>query len=364
MSFFNKLISKEHWTYKGRAMPALDGIRGLAFLLVLFAHISNRNDLLFIGAGKIGVWLFFVLSAFLLTNYFITKPSRVLSGFEWANYILRRSMRILPIYFFVLTLYFIAGYVIQDFQSLTKHFILLEGQGHFWTIAVEFKYYLILPLIIFFIIYILRLNPVLSILFTLVFVIFHQYLNPASSTVTSSISLLDYLPVFIFGSLAAVIHSKFKDINFSNKTRVTFDVMALTILIGILLSFPKVWSILISPVGRDVFYNHFVFYGLGFGALILFVIHGKGYIRRIFESKILCFCGTLSFSGYLIHPIIIAIYYRLFSENMTIFGTVFIIFFTFIIANILYRMIEVPTIKIKLTPKHKTSNLNPSAQKN
>ena len=53
--------------------PALDGLRGLAAMAVVFGHASNANmgviyALPLGGLGRVAVWLFFVLSAFLLTQ--------------------------------------------------------------------------------------------------------------------------------------------------------------------------------------------------------------------------------------------------------------------------------------------------------
>lgn len=52
--------------------PAADGIRGLACLLVLCTHLPGfflpDYGKYVTGTGKYGVWLFFVLSAFLLTS--------------------------------------------------------------------------------------------------------------------------------------------------------------------------------------------------------------------------------------------------------------------------------------------------------
>ena len=53
--------------------PALDGLRGVAVLLVLLAHSSNvglrlHPALDLSGCGRMGVFLFFVLSAYLLTG--------------------------------------------------------------------------------------------------------------------------------------------------------------------------------------------------------------------------------------------------------------------------------------------------------
>src|SRR3954447_25098080 len=77
---------------------ALDGARGLAVLLVLLDHAAdadmqpfgNLNRL-----GKYGVYLFFVLSAFLLTHQFQAwRQSDFLQPWRWGNYFLRRAARV------------------------------------------------------------------------------------------------------------------------------------------------------------------------------------------------------------------------------------------------------------------------------
>ena len=101
----------------GRASPttgghldALDGLRGLAVLVVMASHWSNAGvDLLpwsMSGTGKSGVYLFYVLSAYLLTRLMLLRGAR--TGFGntrlWGDYALRRVLRIWPLYLVVLLL--------------------------------------------------------------------------------------------------------------------------------------------------------------------------------------------------------------------------------------------------------------------
>lgn len=64
-----------------------DGIRGLACLIVICVHGSAfffpDTGHYLAGTGKIGVWLFFVLSAFLLTSKFIRSgfAARLVVGY-------------------------------------------------------------------------------------------------------------------------------------------------------------------------------------------------------------------------------------------------------------------------------------------
>src|SRR5690606_21941755 len=87
-------------------LDALDGLRGLAVLIVIASHLSNARLLPWPGVagwGKGGVYLFFVLSAFLLTRALLRRPlAGFASGRLWADYALRRVLRIWPLYLVVL----------------------------------------------------------------------------------------------------------------------------------------------------------------------------------------------------------------------------------------------------------------------
>src|ERR1700692_814482 len=80
-----------------RHVTALDGVRGVAILMVMLFHS------LFLGFGWTGVQVFFVLSGYLITSVLLTDTdlslSLYLKRFYW-----RRALRIFPLYFGVLTL--------------------------------------------------------------------------------------------------------------------------------------------------------------------------------------------------------------------------------------------------------------------
>ena len=81
-------------------IPALDGLRGLAVLLVLLSHMSLHGiniiePLDFSGIGKAGVYLFFSLSAFLLTWQAVQSGNEATrSSRYWLGYAVRRIVRI------------------------------------------------------------------------------------------------------------------------------------------------------------------------------------------------------------------------------------------------------------------------------
>jgi peptidoglycan/LPS O-acetylase OafA/YrhL len=152
----------------------LDGVRGLAILLVLIFHFSQlgytphpvglRAALQkLVAAGWAGVDLFFVLSGFLITSILIEAKGS--SGF-FKNFYMRRVLRIFPLYYGVLTLAAILGIVFYDrlpqayrnvfayqgcLWAYLQNFTNIDWMGftHFWSLAVEEHFYMVWPAIVF-----------------------------------------------------------------------------------------------------------------------------------------------------------------------------------------------------------------------
>ena len=160
---------------KGAHLPALDGIRGLAILMVLFHHAVygavaggplGRGLIRAAELGWLGVDLFFVLSGFLITG--ILLDSRDDPHF-YRNFYMRRTLRIFPLYYAFLLVYLGLGPVLPLDRErmaeavsykwwlvfyLTNVLICLKGSfivasiNHLWTLAVEEHFYLIWPTLV------------------------------------------------------------------------------------------------------------------------------------------------------------------------------------------------------------------------
>lgn len=157
-----------------REIAALDGLRALAILLVLWCHIvahaevygarMGSQTLAEIGLfGYSGVFLFFCLSGFLL---FLPYARAILAGRSLPStrkFYLRRALRILPLYFAAVAILSILDrrtvFSGTQWHTLIYSAFLLHDMnyqaflgftplaGVFWTLAIEWQFYLVLPFI-------------------------------------------------------------------------------------------------------------------------------------------------------------------------------------------------------------------------
>jgi peptidoglycan/LPS O-acetylase OafA/YrhL len=171
-------------------IPALDGIRGLAVLLVLLCHATQRPffgmsspldqilsalpDRLVLAVARVGwtgVDLFFVLSGFLITGILFDAKGK---QYFFRNFYARRTVRIFPLYYATLILFLViwpmlpAGFS-RGFGQTTTSTVwywlytsnfsqaVAEQAGHpmehplqvAWSLSIEEQFYLCWPLIVF-----------------------------------------------------------------------------------------------------------------------------------------------------------------------------------------------------------------------
>lgn len=168
-------------------VPELDGVRGIAILIVTLYRFSKElppSDLgnQIAGAmslGERGVDLFFVLSGFLITGVLLDKRNEAKPIF---NFIMRRSLRIFPLYFVAIAGLLAISKFVPGFRGVFKQaadnqFYLwtyltnvkmslddswcFGALDHFWSLAVEEHFYLVWPFLVLFVVGRKGLRPLL-----------------------------------------------------------------------------------------------------------------------------------------------------------------------------------------------------------
>jgi peptidoglycan/LPS O-acetylase OafA/YrhL len=294
-------------THQKLQIDALDGVRGLAVFFVLFSHGANGKLVFFEniifagkGSGQFGVWLFFVLSAFLLTRGLIKRDNETLkSALLWLDYSVRRILRIFPLFSVVIAFIWLVtktglNFNFKNFVLRTawEHLTLQAGQEHLWTIGVEFRYYLILPLFVLVYAFVLKRNFWLTT--ALVFVIF-----AVSTKYFLALPFWQYLSLFIAGSYFAVFNDWYLQNKFS-LPKIALTIAGILIIGYSFIMMPNTYAMLFSSTPR-LGARYFPQWGLLFGSLIFIVINEDGLLNRIFANKAFRFVGIVSFSMYLWH---------------------------------------------------------------
>jgi len=303
-------------------VPALDGVRGLAIIMVLAIHfignVTPRGKLEGIIChiatyGALGVDLFFVLSGFLITG--ILFDSRKKPAY-FRNFYMRRVLRIFPLYYAVLLFGLVIvplfvsqpdlnaavrlqgwlwSYSANIYLGIAGEWHALPIFSHFWSLAVEEHFYFVWPLVVF-----LCDGPRLkrSAILVACGALVLRVVMVACNVNDVAVSALTpgRLDALSMGGLMAVIARE--EGGLARLTRLAPRTLGLGfafIVISFLFTriFPQ-WKLMFHEVRQTAF-------AVCFCAMIVFSLTGPRIIRRIFNSRFMMFFGKYSYGLYVFH---------------------------------------------------------------
>lgn len=309
-------------------LPGLDGVRGLAILMVLVVHFIGGAtaytsvERLIVKAssyGVLGVDLFFVLSGFLITGLLIRAKGR---PHYFRNFYARRTLRIFPLYYGVLVVIFLVLPRVTTLSPLlseaaqhqlwlwtyTSNFYIaaisswgsLTYVNHFWSLAVEEHFYLLWPLVVF-----LVTRPTLERVCLAVIVggLLLRLGLSASGMSELSISVLTPCRIdalCVGGLLAAVAHR-----DDGPRPLVTRALPAAAVLAGIIIvvsAWCAMSDIAVAPLHqvRNTLYAFF------FGTVVLLSLRpASDRLGALFHHDALRFLGKYSYGLYVYHAILL-----------------------------------------------------------
>jgi peptidoglycan/LPS O-acetylase OafA/YrhL len=309
-------------------IPAIDGLRALAVIAVMLYHLGFT----WIPGGFLGVDLFFVISGYVITRLLLDSIEQS-GGLDLRGFYLARARRLLPALIFTVTTTTIAigiwapdtiKRLLTDMPfSLTgtmnwwlvaRHQDYFESIGrppllqHTWSLAVEAQFYLLWPLILYFILKRLGKSriPIAALVIaaasgiTLLLVSFSLDASNASKvshvyfgTDTHSIGL------FLGAALAVSWIPQNFTINVSKKAQDFIDGIGVFGFIGIIATF-----LLIDESKPTLYKIAFPLAGLFGASIIMSVVHPASRFAPILQNPILVWIGQRSYAMYLWHWII------------------------------------------------------------
>lgn len=296
----------------GDYFPALDGLRGLAILMIILYH--NFDFLSFTCPDWIGVDLFFVLSGFLITGILVKKRD---SARFLLNFYARRVLRIFPIYYLSIIIFlFILPNLIKfplnlDYFIVNQYWFWLEIQNwlfilktngnnnflnHFWSLALEEQFYLVSPWIILLISQFQKIiSFLLGTLLTLLVLRMVFWLLQIENISYINLYAFTRIDGLCVGSLLAIF-----------RNQGSFEMKIFNRILGIFL-FSLVFFVL--PILK-FFYHISLPYLAGclyptialfWGVIVWSSIRTKSFMYRIFNNRALIFFGKISYGLYIFH---------------------------------------------------------------
>ena len=289
--------------------PFMDGLRGLAILSVILAHVVRDQPWFGFVDGYIGVHVFFILSGFLITTLLLKEKIKF-GRVSLKNFYARRAIRIFPVaYLFILVLIvlnFIFKLQIVPLSFLGAIFYLknfpIPGDwytGHFWTLSIEEQFYLFAPVIL-----VTSLNRYLKlvlILFVAVpvfnYLAFNNigvfYTNRAVHVATYILlAILDRGALYILsGSLLSVLI--FKGFLKLPRLKNAYYLSFILLVAAIVIHYPFKGNGYIIP------YFAAIVFTLLMALVIALNLNSDNFLTKVLSNRLLVKTGVLSYSIYI-----------------------------------------------------------------
>jgi peptidoglycan/LPS O-acetylase OafA/YrhL len=348
-------------------IPAIDGLRALAVIAVMFYHLGFS----WIPGGFLGVDLFFVISGYVITRLLLDSIAQS-GGLDLRGFYLARARRLLPaLLFTVITTTIAIGIWAPDTikRFLTDIPFALTGTmnwwlvareqdyfesigrppllQHTWSLAVEAQFYLVWPLILYFILKKLGKNriPFAALLIAaasgITLLIVSLSLDASNSSDVSHIYFgtdTHSIGLFLGAALAVSWIPQNFTTTLTKQAQNFIDGVGVFGFIGILATF-----LFINESDPTLYKIAFPLAAIFGAAIIMSVVHPASRFAPILENPVLLWIGQRSYAIYLWHWII----FQVTRPTVDLAGQTWALYslrilIVFALADISLRYVEIP----------------------
>jgi peptidoglycan/LPS O-acetylase OafA/YrhL len=313
--------------------PAFDGLRGLGFLLVVTAHVPSVRLFGYL-QGWAAVWIFLVMSGYLVTMLMMREEKRV-GGIAFGSFLVRRFFRIVPGYWMAILIYWLACWVLPPLHEDYPGFVArlpaylafmpeyANSDGfsiftHAWTVGVEVKFYLLFPPVLFLMLKNANWRFAAAAIGAALFTAHGAFLAEAYCAV-------------LCGAMLALLLERPHGYTFVAKLTRVPAVVPMALIVGLLalLCYGEQFTALAAVTTY----------------LLAYTIVQDAAVSRMLTWRPLAYLGQRSYSAYLLHFLALRIGYMMFGNDSTTAGLLaagFCLALTVPAAELVYRTIERP----------------------
>lgn len=306
---------------KLRYFKELDGVRGVAALMVMLFHFCQalQPDNASISKiqtiakfGQTGVSLFFVLSGFLITRILLSSKN---DNKFFVNFFIRRSLRIFPLYFgFLAITYFFIPYLTNtdspSFAEQAYYWFYLQdfaatfnwnaaGPFHFWSLAIEEHFYLFWPFVVYWC-NIRQLKVVVLLIVISAFLVRILLNSNHFEVFYFTFSRIDEIAI---GSLLAVFE-------FEKRFTIKSPRYFLFTFVAIIVPTMFIWLSLNQSGNPILQVTKFLMISGSYLCILGYTITSQktNWLNQILKIKPLLFTGKVSYGLYIFHPVCFALF--------------------------------------------------------
>ena len=348
-------------------IPAIDGLRALAVLAVMFYHLGFS----WIPGGFLGVDLFFVISGYVITRLLLDSIAQS-GGLDLRGFYLARARRLLPaLLFTVITTTIAIGIWAPDtikrfitdlpfaLTGTMNWWLVARQQDYFesigrppllqhtWSLAVETQFYLVWPLILYFILKKLGKNRIPFAALTIAaasgitLLIVSLSLDASNSSDVSHIYFgtdTHSIGLFLGAALAVSWIPQNFTTTLTKQAQNFIDGVGVFGFIGILSTF-----LFIDESDPTLYKIAFPLAAIFGAAIIMSVVHPASRFAPLLENPVLLWIGQRSYAIYLWHWII----FQVTRPTVDLAGQTWALYslrilIVFALADISLRYVEVP----------------------
>jgi len=346
-------------------IKGLNGLRAIASMTVVIGHIElikrdtglDNSFIIFQNWGSLGVNLFFVLSGFLITTLLLIEKEKT-GSINRKNFYVRRSLRILPLYFLIL----ISSILIFNYSPSWITLVLCASifpniahafslgwfySPNLWSLGVEEQFYLFWPSI-------LKRKLKSIVIICLLFIFVYPLLPHIIQFILNKYDLAE--------ENLNLVEKVYNVLNFNSMA--TGSLISIiyyhpNTLIKKLLTFSTVLNVFMVTLPFILWFSNINFgffqatiYSLLFAWMIILIVNGT--LTSLFDNKILNFLGQISYGIYMYHYIILLLLMKImypYFEKHSILSNVFlyslVIILTVMVSYLSYHFFEKTILKFK-----------------